>query len=224
MCFRRFCLISIALFALVFPAPPICASQPPLGILTLATHAKLDESAAFPGLSVYDGERLSTEAGGRLSLRAGHSEITLGEKTEIELIRLDGGGVHVDMEAGSIQFSSPEKGIIEVHTADAIVRPAGDQPTQAAIALLSPKALQITAEHGTLHFSYRDEERNLPEGQTYRVYLDTDDPQPMPAGGAQTAGSTSKLTYFIVGAETSGAAGVAAWGVDHALHSSNPPH
>lgn len=220
---RQLCLLSFAIFALVLLAPPTRTAQPPIGILTLATHARLDEATAFAGLSVFDGERLSTEADGRLGLRMGRSEVTLGEKTQIQLIHMDGGGVHVDMEAGSIHFSSAENEMIEVHTAEAIVRPASAQPTHASVALLGPKVLQITAERGALRFSYRDEQRNLPEGQTYRVYLDTDEAQPTPTGGAQTTGAPSKLTYFIVGAGAAGATGATVWPIDHALHSSNPP-
>jgi hypothetical protein len=219
---HRHCLLSIAVFSLVLLAPPTHTTQPPIGILTLATHAKLNETAAFVGLSVFEGERLSTEAQGCLSLRTGRSEITLGEKTQIELVHMDG-GAHVDVEAGSIHFSSAENEIVEVHAADAIVRPASAQATQASVAMLGPKVLQITAEHGALHFSYRDEQRNLPEGQTYRVYLDADDGQATAAAGAQTAGTTSKLTYFIISAGAAGAGGAAAWGIDHALRSINPP-
>jgi hypothetical protein len=153
----------------------------------LATHAKLDEAVAFAGLSVFDGERLSTGAEGRLGLRTGRSEVTLGGKTQIKLIHMDGRGVHVDMDAGSIHFSSAQDELIEVHAAEVPVRPASAQPTQALLALRAPKVLQITAEHGALHFSYGDEKRNLPEGQTYRVYLDTDGAQPTPTtGGVQT--------------------------------------
>jgi hypothetical protein len=220
---RRLFLFSLGAFCLALLAPPARTTQPGIGILTLATNAKLDEAAASAGLTVFEGERLSTQAEGRLSLRVGRSDVTLGEKTQVELIRMDGGGVHVDMEAGAIYFASAENEVVEVHTAEAIVRPASAQPTQASVVLLAPKTLQITAERGTLHFSYRDEQRNLPEGQTYRVYLDADDPQSAPEGGARTTGTTTKLTYFIVGAGVAAAGGGAALGIDHALRSSNPP-
>jgi hypothetical protein len=219
---RPLWLLFVAVSSLILFALPTRTAQPPIGILTLATHAKLDEAVAFAGLSVFDGERLSTEADGRLGLRTGRSEITLGAKTQVELVHMDAGGVHVDIEVGSIHFSSAQNEMIEVHAAEAILRPASAQPTRASVALLAPKALQITAEHGALHFSYRDEQRTLPEGQTYRVYLDTDEAQPAPVGGAQTAGASSKLTYFIVGAGAA-AAGGTVLGIDHAIHSSNPP-
>jgi hypothetical protein len=219
---HRLYVLAIAVVSVVSLAPSTRTTQPPIGILTLATNAKLDEASASAGLSVFDGERLSTAAEGRLSLRAGRSDVTLGEKTQVELIRMDGGGVHVDMKEGAVYFSSAENEIVEVHTAEAMARPASTQPTQASVVLLEPKVLQITAERCTLHFSYRDEQRNLPEGQTYRVYLDSDDGQPPAGGGAPTAGPTGKPIYFIVGAGVAAAAG-AALGIDHALQSGNPP-
>jgi hypothetical protein len=47
-----------------------------------------------------------------------------------------------------------------------LLRPEKDQPTEAQIATLAPKVLQITARHGGLNFSYCEEFRNLPEGET----------------------------------------------------------
>ena len=216
---RLFSALAVSGSLLVVVVLPAIAAHLPIGILTLASHAKLGESTAFPGLSVFDGERLITEADGRLAVRTGHSFITLGEKTEAELIQIDG-GVHVDMKAGSIHFSSAEGELVEVHTGDAMIGPASTQPTQALVTLLAPKVLQITAERGNLNFSYRNELRNLPEGQTYRIYLDAPSEADTSVSGTQPASAPGRLTYFIVGA---GAAGGAAWGIDHALRSGSAP-
>ncbi|MGB7845242.1 MAG: hypothetical protein WBL63_06475 [Candidatus Acidiferrum sp.] len=66
---------SISLIA--YMAPLGFAATPPLGILTQANRAHLDDAAAFPGLSVFEGERLSTETEGQLGVRAGHSTLAL---------------------------------------------------------------------------------------------------------------------------------------------------
>jgi hypothetical protein len=129
--------------------------------LTLASDAHLGESEAFPGLSV---------VGGQLAVRAGPPILTLGEKTEVELIPFES-GLHADMSAGSVHFSAAENELVEVHALDAIVRPAGALATQSFVTILVPDALQITAVHGNLAFSYRDEFRKLPQGQTERIYL-----------------------------------------------------
>jgi hypothetical protein len=218
--FPPFLAVVVAVSLVFFAVPPALAAHPPIGILTLATHAHLDEATAFPGLSVFEGERLSTEAEGRVGVRVGHSILTLGAKTEVELISVEG-GMHVDMTVGSVHFSAAANEVVEMHAGDALVRPASTQPTQGLVTLLAPKVLQITAEHGSLNFSYHEEFRNLPEGQTYRVYLDA---PAEPADGTSVSGAkagiATKVTYFIVGA---GVAGVAGWGIHDALRSGNAP-
>jgi hypothetical protein len=160
-------------------------------------------------LSVFGGERLSTDGEGRLAVRVGQSMLTLGANTEVELVPISG-GVHVDMELGSLNFSAAANEAVEVHARDAIVRPATNYPTHASVTIVAPNVLQIAAEQGLLNFSYRAESRDLPPGHTYRVYLDDPDGTvngPVPA--RRTPGAASKVTYFIVGA----GAGVAAWGI-----------
>ena len=198
---------------------PVWAAVPPVGVLTIATHAHLDQAPAFPGLSVFGGERLSTDPEGRLGVRIGQSTLTLGANTEVELVPISG-GVHVDMDLGSLRFSAAANEAVEIHVRDAILRPATNYATQASITIVGPNVLQIAAEQGLLSFSYRVESRDLPPGHTYRVYLDDPDATvngSVRAGGR--AGAASKVTYFIVGA----GAGVAAWGINDAIRSNSEP-
>ena len=207
-CLRSFLAVVLSISLAAFTVPPGCAAHPPVGILTLANHAHLDEAAAFPGLSVFEGERLSTEAEGRLDIRVGHSTLALAENTEITLYAITG-GMHVDMSAGSLYFSGAENETIEVHAAEALLRPDSNQPAQAMITVLAPKVLQVTARRGGLNFTYRQESQNLPQGETYRIYLDAS-PEAHIAGGigSQKKGGAGKVAYFIVGA---GAGGLTAW-------------
>jgi hypothetical protein len=217
---RPFAAMVVVISLVFFVVPPAIAAHPAIGILTLATHAHLDEADAFPGLSVFEGERLSTEEDGRLGVRAGHSTLMLGEKTEVALISV-GGALHVDLSAGSVHFSAAENESVEVHTRDVLVQPASNQATQGSITILAPKVLQIKTEHGSLNFTYHQEFRNLPEGQTYRIYLDSPDgSREGSVDGAQKADRPNKVAYFIVGA---GAVGFAAWGIHDALRAGNPP-
>jgi hypothetical protein len=133
-------------------------------------------------------------------VRAGHSTITLAAKTELTLIPI-GGGVHVDMDPGSLYFSAPENELVEVHAQEALLGPEAAQPTQARITILAPKVLQISAVHGGLNFSYREEFRNLPEGQTYRTYLDAaDEPQVANGSAGLKAVMGGKAAYFMAAA------------------------
>ena len=189
-------------------------AQPPTAVLTLASHAHLNEAEAFPGLSVYEGERLSTETQGRLGVRAGQSALMLGENTGVELIPLDP-GLHIDVLVGSVHFSAAPDETVELHVAEATVAAAGHRGAQAVVSLLQPRVLQITAERGNLGFRYRAEFRVLPEGQTYRVYLDQPDDGTSQID-AQPSAKSSRILFYIVGAA---ALAGTIWGIDAALRS-----
>jgi hypothetical protein len=217
---RSFLAVVLSISLAAYAVSPGRAAPSPIGILTQANHAHVDEAVAFPGISVFEGEHLSTEAEGRLGVRVGHSTLTLGGNTDVALIRIDS-GVHVDMSAGSLHFSGAENEVMEVHVAEALLRPESNQPTQALVTILAPKVLQITARHGGLNFTYRQEFQNLPEGETYRIYLDAPaEPQSAAGTGTQKAGNARKVAYYIVGA---GLGGVAAWGIHEAVASGNAP-
>lgn len=58
---------------------------------------------------------------------------------------------------------------------------------------------------GNLDFSYREEFRSLPEGQTYPIYLDSPaEPQVAAGSGGAKASITGKVAYFMVGAALGG--------------------
>jgi hypothetical protein len=119
------------------------------------------------------------------------------------------GSVHIDMSSGCVHFFAAQNEGLEIHTADALVRPATTQPTQGAVALLAPKVLEVRAEKGSLNFQFHEEFRNLPEGQTYRIYRDSPaSPEDATGDSTPRAGRSGKVIYFIVGA---GVAGGTAW-------------
>jgi hypothetical protein len=107
------------------------------------------------------------------------------------------------MNAGSLYFSTAENDAADVHGEEAMLRSDSGQPTQARITIFAPKVLvlQVSTVHGGLNFSYREEFRNLPEGQTYRIYLDAPaEPQMAAGSGGAKSSITGKVAYFILGA------------------------
>ena len=197
---------------------PLCGAGPkaPLGILTQAYGAHLNEAAAFPGLSVFEGENVSTELGGRLGVRVGGSMVSLAGSSSATLYGIDG-GAHVDLTAGTLAFRSPEDGIVEIHAEEAYLRPEKSEVTQAEVTIFAPGVLQVHATRGNLAFRYREEFQVLPEGETYRIYLDSPAEPQGPAGaGAQGSTRLRKVSYFVVG--TAGA-GLPAWGIYEFAHS-----
>ena len=190
------------------------AGGKPLGILMLAYGAHLNASDAFAGLSVFEGERLSTDADGKIGVRIGASVITLAEQSDATLQRA-GDGAHVDLEGGSMYLWSAESNPLEIHAQGGLLRPHGGHQVQAQVLMFGPKILQITTRQGSVDFLYGKEFRVLPEGQTYRIYLESeDDPRgTTDAGnGTEKAGLSTgtKVAYFIV---AGAGAGLAAWGI-----------
>lgn len=87
--------------------------------------------------------------------------------SEVVLVRISD-GVHADLSAGTLRFSTIASQVIEVHAEDAIIR-SSNEPTDATVSIVQPKVLQIDARRGNLAFSYRSEFRRLLEGQIYRI-------------------------------------------------------
>ncbi len=198
----------------------VYAGGRPLGILTLAYGAHLNASDAFAGLSVFDGEELSTGADGKIGVRIGASVITLSEQSAATL-QQSGDGAHVDLDGGSVYVWSAKSNLLEVHADGAMLRPHGGHQAQAHVLMFAPKILQITTRQGSLDFSYGKEFRVLPEGQTYRIYLESEaEPQGPEGAGSNTpkAGMSkgTKVAYFILAGV---GAGLAAWGIHDLIQS-----
>jgi hypothetical protein len=201
---------------------PLFAGGKPLGILTLAYGAHLNASDAFAGLSVFGGERVSTDATGKIAVRISASVLTLSEENGATLQRA-GDGAHLDLDAGSVYVWSAESNPLEVHPEGALLRPHWLAPDAGAD---SDVCAEDYAGHGAARergFFVWEGSRVLPEGQTYRIYLAAeDDPRSVPEPGtdAQKAGMSTgaKVAYFILaGAGT----GLAAWGIHDLIQSNN---
>ena len=111
--------------------------EPVLGVLTRASDAYLNATPAFVGLSVFEGESISTEAGGKLGVRIGNVMLALSGNSSATLHRISE-GTHVDMESGWLYFSSPANSSVEVHAIAALLRPAKKQLTQAQVRIYTP--------------------------------------------------------------------------------------
>lgn len=224
---RSFLAVALG-FSLCFVSNPLLAGGKPLGILALAYGTHLNASEAFAGLSVFAGELMTTEDEGKAVVRIGGSVMTLAERSSATLEE-NGDGAHVDLLRGAAFFSSVPKNPLEAHVEDALLLPHSKQNTQAQVLIVSAKVLQVTARTGSLDFSYHGEFRVLPEGQTYRIYLESAaepqgsaDAEAGNAGGAGTQppgmSKGTKVAYFIVAAA---GAGAVAWGIHDVIQSNN---
>jgi hypothetical protein len=220
-CFRGPLAIAVGLSLCGLSLRVYAASEAPMGILTRASGAQLNSAEAYPGLSVFEGESLCTAADGKLGVRVGAVTPALSQGAQATLQKI-AKGTHVDMEGGALFFASPQDAWVEVHIAGALLQPASNQSTQAEVRMLGPKVLQIAAMHGNLELTYRDEFQLIPEGETYRIYLDAPaEPEKAVRLGAPAAAIKTKTAIYIVSGL--GATAVAAWGVHELIESSSGP-
>jgi hypothetical protein len=153
---------------------PSPAKVVPLGMVTHAERAHVGEAAVSAGSTVFDGDQLSTEAGGALRITGPSLRLQLDAQSILTLRRPaeKEDGVEADLASGTLVFSAARNGSITVVADDALIRPAAAAATLAHIRVVNPKELRIYAQRGALEFSYHGESEVIPEGAAYRVLLD----------------------------------------------------
>ena len=218
---RNFAVLSICLSLCLSPAVVQGELDPPMGILAQASNAHLNSAQAYAGLSVFAGETLSTAEAGSLDIRIGRVRLILEQGASASLQKLEK-GTHVDLMTGSLLFNAPQNGRVEVHVADAMFRPETNALSRASVQMLGPKVLQVHPILGNLEFSYRDEYQLLPEGETYRIYLEAPAEAQKPAGaGAPSISSKRKTVIYIVTGVL--ATGVTVWGIRELVEGPESP-
>ncbi len=173
----------------------------PFGVVSHADRAHIGEAPASSGTTVYDGDRLSTETDGVLRLNAGTTALDLAPQTSLTVrLTASGQSTQVELAAGMLVFSVANPPAVAVHANNAWIRPASSAPTVAHIRIVNPKELRISAQRGSLQFSYEGESALIPEGVAYRVLLDPeDDPASASASGQpnKKSGKARKPFLFI---------------------------
>ena len=166
-----------AAVAFSLPDHPSSGRRAAIGCVSHADGGYIGEIPASPGTSIYDGDRLSTEADGSLRLTIGTAALHLAPQTSLT-VHLPGSGQGTDVELaeGTLVFSSLKPPAIAVRANAAWIRCAASFPVAAQISIINAKELRIRAQRGSLQFTYEGETAVIPEGVAYRVILDPDDP------------------------------------------------
>ena len=197
-----------------------------LGIVSHAERAHVGEGSASTGTTLYEGDRLTTDAGGELAVRNGSVALQLEQQTSVTLGSLAPGekGIAVDLASGTLIFSTDGGAAVVVNANDAIVRTADDGATVAHVRVVNPEELRIFAQRGPLEFTYRSEQEMIAEGSCYRVLLKTGEERPDDSHSGSTQGPKTSSSHksFVFIAIAAGAAAAAA--VEHSHHPHPHPH
>jgi len=182
-----------------------------LGVVVLADHASLGSQAASEGTTVYDGDQLSTEAGGSLRLLIGEAMLHVTEQSSV-IVRKDvniaAKKFEAELVSGTVVISVTAGTPGEIVASSARVRPMAETRGVVQVQLVGPPELIVFARRGPAQISYRGESETIAEGKSYRVLLNPSDDGASAGQGAKKSGKRRKTFVLIaVGAATT--AGVA---------------
>lgn len=225
MLMRRF---SAAALLLSFAPTPPPANPELLGIITQASDANLGTGPLSVGTSIYDGDRLSTDADGALTFRGPAAMLYLAHDSRITLRRVSGKpfATHADMSTGTLAFTASKAASLEIFADAARIRAVADTPTVGQVTVIDPKTLYIYARQGALYFSYEDESELIPEGKSYRVILDPPDDSTHDSGDARSPNRARRghraFLFVLLGVGASAAIGALVRRTDKVVSPDHP--
>src|SRR5213082_693692 len=197
-------LIAAFLSLTLLISPPWAAASTAFGTLVFANRARVGNTNASVGATVFSGDRLSTDEIGSVQIRAGAARLLLASASAATLSQEEVSPA-ATLTAGTATFSTANSKAFVLHVASAIIRPNTDQPTIGKVTVLNPKELVVKSVRGSLQISVEDDVRKIPEGEAYRIVLDPNaDPQgPRGAGtkgmgGPPIKAAKSRFIWYAV--------------------------
>ena len=199
-----------------------------LGTVITADKAHVGEGSAAIGTTVYAGDKLSTDTQGSVQLRAGSARLLLLSASAAEVNDTEG-APSAKLLLGTATFSTGNAHAFTLYASKAAIRAQSDGPTIGQVTYLNAKELLVTSKRGPLTITVDGETQLIPDGTTYHVYLDPQDPQGA-GSGSQSAGGKgggsplkagrSRFLIFAVGVT----AVATYFAVSEALESPNRPY
>jgi len=197
-------LIAAFLSLTLLISPLWAAPSTTFGTLVFANRARVGNTNASVGATVFSGDRLSTDEIGSVQIRAGAARLLLASASAATLSQEEVSPA-ATLTAGTATFSTANSKAFVLHVASAIIRPNTDQPTIGKVTVLNPKELVVKCVRGSLQIAVQDDVREIPEGEAYRVVLDPNaDPQgPRGAGtkgmgGPPIKAAKSRFIWYAV--------------------------
>jgi len=171
--------LSLVLLNATVMAAPASSPSAPLGVVVAAENANVGAGVTTSGATIYDGDRLQTQANSTLRVRFGAEQIVLRQNTDAEVHSFPN-GFSTNLYAGSMVVSSAAGQTFQLVADGATVRPANAQPASGQITVISSKELVLTGTRGTLEVSMGDEVKTVEAGSTYRLEVEAEDSGPGP--------------------------------------------
>jgi hypothetical protein len=192
-------MLGIVMIGVPAMAAPASSPSVPLGVVLAAENANVGAGVTTSGATIYDGDRLQTQANSTLRVRLGSGQIFLRQNTVADVHSLPN-GFSADLQNGTVVLSSAQGQTFQLLADGATVRPANDQPTSGQVTRISAKELVLTGTKGTLLVSMGDEVKTVEAGSSYRLQVETEDPGPGPypqQGGPHPTARNHFLWFLI---------------------------
>jgi hypothetical protein len=186
-----------------------------LGMVVLADQARLGSEAATEGTTIYDGDRLSTGAGGSLRLKVGEAIVNLTEQSCV-IVHEDPSRAAKEFEAelvsGAVVLSETAGTAAEIVASSARIRSIAETRGVVQVRLVGPHELIVFTQLGPAQISYRGETVTIAEGKSYRVLLNSSDDSTSAAQVPKKPGKGGKGIVLIVVGALTGTGVVLLWG------------
>ena len=142
---------------------------PAVGIVLSSRDSQVGGAPASPGVSVFSGDRLTTQKDSGLIVQAGKFQFWLHENTTATLVGRPQ-GVALELESGSISFSSatPELGL-EIFISDLRIVPQAAAILRGQVLIRDPCQVLIASQQGALKILRGNEITEVPETQGKQV-------------------------------------------------------
>ena len=206
---------SLATFVVMCLSTPVVWGGPKpnttLGTIVTAEHARVGESSAEVGTTIFNGDRLSTDPQGSVQIRAGAARLLL-QSASAAIVNDTDGTPSAKLLLGTATFSTGNAKAFTLYASRAAIRSQSDAPTIGQVTYLSEKEILVISKRGPLTVTVDGETELIPEGSAYRVVLEA--PSAMNQG-PEGAGSGKRdknsgggpplragRSYFLVGAVT----------------------
>jgi hypothetical protein len=171
--------IALLLVIGLLDIPAVAATAKPLGMVTQAREALLDNSILAVGTTVYPGDTVQTDEGGTLRLKFGTAQLYLLGGSAASFSQKEN-VIRATVGRGTVGFSSTASNDVELAIPQGILRGANGQAAYGQVTITSPQEVVISAYRGALVLDNEGELHTIPEGKTYRVTMDLE-PAALPA-------------------------------------------
>lgn len=169
------CRVILALLLLSPIVLPPAQANSALAIVTSASYAQLGNAGVSAGTTLYNGDRLSTDVNGELSMRSKAFRAQFGSRTAVLLQDWPpelGAGTEIEMFTGRMDLSTAPAASITIRADGATFQPEEHNVTLATLEIHGPREVHIYVRRGKFNLKYRGATTLLEETKSYAILLD----------------------------------------------------